>query len=116
VTDHLTDIASDLSVFHRIDDASGMEAAVFFALVFRLPAYQGALAATAAQQARNGGGGQQARRSYERDSPMANNARVARNAPAATPAALAQMNAQLGGGWISHRTVKPDPAPGGDGK
>jgi hypothetical protein len=106
VTDHLLDIASDLSAFHRIDDASGMEAAVFFAFVFRLPAYQGALAATAAQQARNTGG--QTARSYERNSASANNARVAKAAPAATPAALAQMNAQLGGGWISHRVVKPD--------
>jgi hypothetical protein len=110
VTDHLTDIASDLSVFHRIDQAEDMEAAVFFALAFRLPAYQGALAATAAQQVRQSGPVGQ--RTYDRGSPAANNARTARSAPPATAATLAGINAQLGGGWISHRTVKADPEPG----
>ena len=114
MTDHLLDIASDLSVFHRIDDVEGMEAAVFLALVFRLPAYAGALAATAAHQARQATPAGQ--RSYERNSAQVNNARTARSAPPATASTLAGINAQLGGGWISHRTVKPDPAPGGDGR
>jgi len=104
-----------MSAFHRIDDASGMEAAVFFALAFRLPAYQGALAAVAAQQQRDAGGRRGAQPSYERNSPLANNARAAKTAPPATAAQLAQMNAQLGGGWISHRTVKADPAGGEPG-
>jgi hypothetical protein len=115
VTDHLTDIASDLSAFHRIDDPGEMESAVFFALAYRLPAYSGAMAAVAARQAQEQGGsagrGRAAPR-YERNSSAANNARTAEAAPVATAAALASANAQLGGGWISHRTVKADPAPG----
>ena len=84
---------------------------MFFALAMRLPAYQGALAAVAARQAREGGGQQRQAQRYERNSQMANNARMADAAPAATAGALATVNAQLGGGWISHRTVKPE---GGD--
>lgn len=45
VLDCLTEVASDLSVFHRINDANGLEAAVFFALAQRLPVYSGAVAA-----------------------------------------------------------------------
>jgi hypothetical protein len=90
-----------------------MEAAVFFTLAMRLPAYSGALAAVAARQAqeKNGGSGtgRQSPR-YERGSAMANNARAAESAPVATAGALATVNAQLGGGWISHRTVKADDA------
>jgi hypothetical protein len=83
-----------------------MEAAVFFALVFRLPAYQGVMAAVVAREQREGSGGRTAAK-YERNSAMANNARVASRAPAATASQLQQLNAQLGG-WFSHRTVKAD--------
>lgn len=107
MNDHLLDIASDLSAFHRIDDPGEMEAAVFFGLVFRLPAYAGALAAVAARESREQGGGRRGPAKYERNSAMANNARAADSAPAATGAALKQLNAQLGG-WISHRTVRAD--------
>ncbi len=114
MTDYLPEIASDLSAFHRIDDPGEMEAAVFFMLAYRLPAYQGAMAAAAAQQQQGGGGtrGRSAGR-YERGSAQANNARTADTAPPATPAALAQVNAQLGGGWITHRTVKAQPVTDG---
>lgn len=43
--DHLDDVISDLSVFHRIDDVNELEPAVFFALAQRLPLYQGVMAA-----------------------------------------------------------------------
>lgn len=93
---------------------------MFCALAYRLPAYQGAMAAAAARQQPGGQPQQQGRRGreparYERSSPMANNARTAESAPPATAAALAALNAQLGGGWFSVRQVKADPAPGGDG-
>jgi hypothetical protein len=114
VTDYLADIASDLSVFHRVKDAGEMDSAAFFLLAFRLPAYQGAMAAAVARQQQDGArpAGRGAR-TYERSSGMANNGRAAEQAPPATAAALAGVNAQLGGGWISHRTVKAVPE-GGD--
>jgi hypothetical protein len=102
VTDYLDDIASDLSAFHRIDDAGEMEAAVFFALAARLPAYRGVMAAVA--QREHGQRGRPAPR-YDRASAMANNARAAPSAPVATAGSLAALNAQLGGQWFAHRTV-----------
>lgn len=74
------------------------------ALAYRLPAYQGAMAAVAARHAREGDRRRPVK--YERNSPQANSARAAESAPAATGAALAGLNAQLGGGWFSHRVVK----------
>lgn len=117
MTDHLPDIASDLSAFHRIDDPAEMEFAVFCMLAYRLPAYQGAMAAVAARQQSEGGAAPRRRGAaqYERNSPMANNARTAEAAPPATAGALAQVNAQLGGGWITHRAVKALPAGDGGG-
>lgn len=41
--DHLDDIASDMSVFHRIDDIYAMDGARFFTLAPRLPAYPGVM-------------------------------------------------------------------------
>lgn len=41
--DHLDDIASDMSVFHRIDDIRDLDAPTFFTLAWRLPAYQGVM-------------------------------------------------------------------------
>jgi hypothetical protein len=95
-----------------------MEAAVFMALAYRLPAYSGAMAAAAMRQARDSGGGSRrpARdrpQQYERTSGMANKARTADSAPAATPEALAGLNAQLGGGWFSVRKVKAGESPDG---
>jgi hypothetical protein len=104
VTDHLDDIASDLSAFHQVADASRLEARVFFMLAMRLPAYPGVMASVAARQ-REGGGQRAAQKGYERTSPKANNPRVAASAPPATPAALAALNAQLGSQWFSVRTV-----------
>lgn len=44
--DVLGEIESDLSAFHRVDDMWEMEAARFWRLAVRLPAYAGAFAAT----------------------------------------------------------------------
>lgn len=41
--DRIDEIASDLSVYHRIDDAEGMDMGLFAARVSVLPAYGGAL-------------------------------------------------------------------------
>ena len=81
---------------------------MFLMLAYRLPAYSGAMAAAAACGSRRAA----ATRSrgparYERGSAAANNARTADSAPVATAAALAGLNAQLGGGWFSVRQVKP---------
>jgi hypothetical protein len=45
--DHLDDIASDMSVFHRIDDAMTLDGPTFFKLAWRLPAYTGVMQARA---------------------------------------------------------------------
>ncbi len=88
---------------------------MFFALAYRLPAYQGAMAAVAARQAQERGTGSTARTAprYERNSAAANNARTAQAAPVATGTELAALNAQLGGGWFSVRQVKADGNPAG---
>ena len=39
--DHLDDIESDLSAFHRIDDMYEMKPVKFFRFALRLPAYRG---------------------------------------------------------------------------
>lgn len=41
--DHLADIESDMSVFHRVDDIWAMPPARFFRLAYRLPAYRGVM-------------------------------------------------------------------------
>lgn len=46
--DHLDDIESDLSVFHRVDDWRQLDPPRFFRLAERLPAYQGAVRAALA--------------------------------------------------------------------
>lgn len=111
MTGHLTDIASDLSAFHRIDDMAEMEGAVFLALAYRLPAYQGAMAAVAAQQrngpekaAPRGARSQQARgQLYEPQRTVT--PRTADAAPPATAASLLAKNTELGATWFSVRTV-----------
>jgi hypothetical protein len=112
VTDYLDDIASDLSAIHRISDAGEMEAAVFFSLVLRLPAYQGVLHAVLSREAEGQRTPRNAARrgpaGYGRNSPMANNARAADSAPAATSGQLAALNAQLGSTWFAHKTVTAD--------
>lgn len=43
VLDHMDDVASDMSVFHRVDDPWSMPAPRFFSLASRLPVYGGAV-------------------------------------------------------------------------
>lgn len=43
--DHIDDIASDMSVFHRVDDISTLDGPTFFRLAWRLPAYTGVMQA-----------------------------------------------------------------------
>jgi hypothetical protein len=113
VTDYLPDIASDLSAFHGIDDAGEMEAAVFYMLAYRLPAYQGAMAAVVAQQ-RHGSSGTAPSASSWRGAPGPRyearpaapiTPRTADQAPPATAATFAALNSQLGARWFAHRTV-----------
>lgn len=47
----LDDIASDMSVFHRIEEVESMPARRFFAFATRLPAYSGAVTARLAAAA-----------------------------------------------------------------
>lgn len=55
--DHLADIESDFSVFHRVDDPLSLSGPEFFRKAHRLPAYSGVLAArVAAQHERSGAG------------------------------------------------------------
>ena len=46
--DHLDDVESDLSVFHRVDDWQRLDSPRFFRLAERLPAYNGAVRAALA--------------------------------------------------------------------
>lgn len=45
VLDHMDDVASDMSVLHRVDDPWSMPAPRFFSLASRLPVYGGAVRA-----------------------------------------------------------------------
>lgn len=79
-----------------------MEAAVFFKLVFRLPAYEGVLAARVAAEGKGGGSrGRSGRGTYESTSEHANHAATAATAAPATAATLGALNAQLGGQFFS---------------
>jgi hypothetical protein len=44
VIDHLDDLESDFSVFHRVDDIYSLDGPRFFRLAARLSAYQGVMA------------------------------------------------------------------------
>lgn len=77
---------------------------MFFRLAQRLPAYRGVMRAIVMHATQSN----QKTRSYDERSAMAHKARAADQAPAATGASLASLNAQLGSQWFSHRSVKPD--------
>ena len=47
---HLADLASDFSAIHGVRDMLALPGPVFFALAYRLSAYQGVMAARAAEQ------------------------------------------------------------------
>jgi hypothetical protein len=50
--DHLDDIASDMSAFHRIDDVTRLSGPAFFKLAWRLPAYAGVMQSRAVAASR----------------------------------------------------------------
>jgi hypothetical protein len=55
VVDHLADLESDFSVFHRVDDPLSLPGPEFFRKAFRLSAYSGVMAARVmAAQERSG--------------------------------------------------------------
>lgn len=57
VLDYLDDIDSDMSVFHRVDDAhTTLPAAVYFARAERLPAYRGVMRARVLDEQQRGNG------------------------------------------------------------
>lgn len=53
--DHVDDIASDMSVFHRIDDVTTLDGPTFFRLAWRLPAYTGVMQARAIAESETSG-------------------------------------------------------------
>ncbi len=48
--DHLADLESDFSVFHRVEDLDTLDGPRFFRLAYRIAAYQGVMAAVIAEQ------------------------------------------------------------------
>ena len=52
--DHLRDLASDFSAVHGIRDMLALPGPVFFAFAYRMSAYQGVMAARAAEQEDDG--------------------------------------------------------------
>jgi hypothetical protein len=91
IVDHETDVASDLSAFHRIDEPMSIPGARYFDLAARLPAYPGVMQAVALAE-------------RERDKAPASGAPVA-SQPASAPrhvddtALLASLAAD---GWVEH--------------
>lgn len=47
VLDHLDDLASDFSVFHRVPDITALDGPTFLRLAWRMPAYEGVMRARA---------------------------------------------------------------------
>lgn len=67
VIDHVDDLESDFSVFHRVDDLHALPAARFFRLAARIFAYEGVMTAryvaeTEKTARRHGGTAQQVKR------------------------------------------------------
>jgi hypothetical protein len=116
VTGCLDDLVSDFSRFHGIRDVSVLGSRAFLRLARRLEAYGGIMTIRArAGRGTPAAAAAPARRTpprYDSTSPHANNARTAQSAAPATGAFLKGMDASLGGGWISYRTVPK--AGGGD--
>lgn len=91
--DYEADIESDLSAFHRIDDPMQIPGPRYFALVVRLAAYAGVLAARAEEyRQRENGGAHGAHSAAQRGGTPSSPARID------DAAALAM----LGDGWVEH--------------
>ncbi|MGW2371658.1 hypothetical protein [Kitasatospora sp. NPDC001683] len=52
--DHLDDLASDFSVFHRVSDITVLDGPTFFRLAWRMPAYEGVMRVRATAQQEDG--------------------------------------------------------------
>lgn len=51
ILEHLDDVRSDMSVYHRVDEVEHLTADRFIAYAWRLPAYGGAVASVGKRQA-----------------------------------------------------------------
>lgn len=103
--DCLPDICSDLSAFHRINDASELEGPVFFALAQRLPFYEGAVRAHFAGLAR---------RVQAASPPVQAAPPQPAGPPPATGASLADLNVRHGRKWFAYTQVPKVRPEGGD--
>jgi hypothetical protein len=106
VLDCVPDICSDLSAFHRIDDASELEGPVFFALAQRLPFYDGAVRAHVARQV------QRAQAAGAPVQPAA--AAQPERLPPATGESLEALNGRHGRKWFAYTQVPRIRPEGGD--
>lgn len=94
IAEHETDVASDLSVFHRIDDPAELAAPKYFELAFRLGAYAGVIAARI-----------EAEREEERK--RGDSSPTGRTSPGAAPSEPTRVAdttaiAMLSDGWVEH--------------
>jgi hypothetical protein len=103
--DCLPDICSDLSAFHRIDDATELEGPVFFALAQRLPFYDGAVRARAVREVR---------RAQAAGQPGQAGSAPPGRLPPATGASLEAPNARHGRKWFAYTQVPKVRTGGGE--
>lgn len=89
--DHEQDIASDLSVFHRVDDPMTLDGPLYFQRALRLGAYAGVIQARALEQ-------EQAERRGHAPVARTTSRRQERPAKVSDNVALAQ----LADGWVEH--------------
>ena len=95
MSDHLGDLASDFSAIHGIRDMLSLPGPVFFALAYRLSAYQGVMALRAAEQ-----------EAEESPEPQAQAQRRAAPSEQVTPKAVLQNDAAFAG-IFSFSEAKP---------
>lgn len=97
--DYQADIESDLSAFHRIDDPMTIPGPRYFALVVRLAAYAGVLAARAEEY-----------REREKSGSHGAHSAAQRGGTAAAPQRVADdaALAMLSDGWVEHTTSEEE--------
>lgn len=92
--DHIEDVESDMSAFHRVDDIYTMPAPTFFSRVVRLGAYMGVVQARIAKEQEEDGGTYTAPQS----SATAPNTRPERPAVVSNEVAFAQLD-----DWVEYK-------------